>query len=230
MPCPEGSGGCRKIAPAPAWAFPCPRPSPLTRSYRPAIAATAGLLLMNTACDTAEKGSTPTGFDPDRFVNTGIDHGAPDFNWIKQEYLKPAMEEGMRRHLAEVEAIVNSPEPPTFANTIEALERAGVLLDRVRSVFFCLTSANTNEELQALDAQLSPKLAAHHDAIMLNAGLFARVRKRYEERDGLGLDPVQLRRLEERYIDFVRGGALLDAAGKERLKAINAELATLSNQ
>jgi peptidyl-dipeptidase Dcp len=199
-------------------------------SYRTAIAATAGLLLMNTACDTAEKGSTPTGFDPDRFVNTGIDHGAPDFNWIKQEYLKPAMEEGMRRHLAEVEAIVNSPEPPTFANTIEALERAGVLLDRVRSVFFCLTSANTNEELQALDAELSPKLAAHHDAIMLNDGLFARVRKLYEERDGLGLDPVQLRLLEERYIDFVRGGALLDAAGKERLKAINAELATLSNQ
>ncbi|MDX9752145.1 MAG: M3 family metallopeptidase, partial [Flavobacteriales bacterium] len=199
-------------------------------SYRTTLAATAGLLLMNTACTGPEKGSSETAIDLDRFVNTGIDHGAPDFNWIEQDHLKPAIEEGMRRHLAEVQAIVDDPEAPTFANTIEALERSGILLGRARSVMGCLTSAHTNPELQALDAELSPKLAAHRDAINMNEGLFARVRTLYDRRDELGLDPVQQRLLERRYIAFVRGGALLDAAGKEKLKAINEELATLSNQ
>src|ERR1043165_8947809 len=101
---------------------------------------------------------------------------APQFDKIKDSDYKPALEEGMKRQLAEIDTIANNPEPATFANTIEAMERSGDLLTRTAKVFFAMTQANTNDTLQKLEAEESPKLAAHSDAINLNPKLFARVK------------------------------------------------------
>jgi peptidyl-dipeptidase Dcp len=166
----------------------------------------------------------------DRFVNTGLPYEAPDFNWIRQEYLGPAMEEGMRRQLAEVEEIAKDPAAPTFENTIEALESTGQLLGRASSVLFGLVASHTNPELQKLRAELSPKLSAHRDAINMDARLFQRVKAVHDRREELALDPVSAFLLERRYIAFVRGGALLDEQGKKRLGEINEELSRLSTQ
>src|SRR5471032_2126627 len=133
----------------------------------------------------------------------------------------------MAEHLKEIEAIANSPEKPTFDNTIVAMERAGELLGRVSTIFSNLTGCNTNDELQALQKTLSPKLAAHRDAVMLNPALFARIDALYTARDTLGLDAESKRLLWRCYRDFVRAGAKLSAADKEKLKKMNSELATL---
>ena len=155
---------------------------------------------------------------------------APPFDKIKDSDYQPAIEEGMRRELAEVEAIANSPEPPTFANTIEALERRGELLRRVQPVFSGMVSANTNPTIQKVQGEEAPKLAAHRDAIFLNARLFARVKAVYDERTKLQLTP-EAEYLVERYSrDFVRAGALLSDADKEKVRALNKEQSTLSDQ
>ena len=190
----------------------------------------ATILLMTTACTSPEPEATTPAIDFDRFVNTGLPYDAPDFDWIKQEYFQPAIEEGMRRHKEEVEAIATSSEEPTFANTIEALEKSGRLLSRASSVMYSLVSAHTNAELQKLRAELSPKLSAHNDAIRMDERLFVRIKALYDQREELGLDPVEKRLVERRYTAFVRGGALLDEAGKTKLKAINEELSKLSTQ
>lgn len=185
-------------------------------------------ILMSTACTSPEPEANTTAIDFDRFVNTGLPYNAPDFNWIKQAYFQPAIEEGMRRQKEEVEAIATSTEAPTFANTIEALEKSGRLLGRASSVMYQLVGAHTNEELQKIRAELSPKLSAHSDAIAMDERLFARIKALYDQREELGLDAVQKRLIERRYTAFVRGGALLDETGKTRLKAINEELSKLS--
>ncbi len=185
---------------------------------------------MTSACTTPEPEATTPAIDFDRFVNTGQPYGAPDLNWVKQDHLKPTIEEGMRCQKEEVEAIATNTEAPTFANTIEALEKSGQLLSRASSVMYCLVSAHTNDELQKIRAELSPKLSAHADAIAMDERLFARIKALHDQRDELGLDPVEKRLVERRYTAFVRGGALLDEAGKERLKAINEELSKLSTQ
>ena len=151
----------------------------------------------------------------------------PQFDKIRNEDFAPAYAEGMRVHAAEIEAIANNPKPATFDNTIVAMERAGRLLDRVSSVFGNLSGANTNDTLQALDRELAPRLAAHSDAIRLNAKLYARIKSLYDKRAKLGLDPESLHLLERYNTDFVRAGARLSAADKEKLKAWNAELASL---
>ena len=133
----------------------------------------------------------------------------------------------MANHLAEIEAIVNATASPTFENTVVQMERSGRLLTRVANVFFSLTSADTNDTLDAIEVGIAPALAAHNDQILLNEKLFERVKALFDERDALGLNPEALRLLEEYYTDFVRAGAQASAAEKERLKAINAELATL---
>jgi peptidyl-dipeptidase Dcp len=189
------------------------------------------IVTMTIACtEPSPEANTDTSLDFDRYVETGLPYNAPDFNWIKQDQFKPAIEEGMKRQLAEVEAIVTNTEAPTFANTIEALEKSGQLLSRASSVMYCLVSAHTNEELQKLRAELSPKLSAHSDAIAMDERLFSRIKTLYDQREELGLDPVEKRLVERRYTAFVRGGALLDEAGKTRLKAINEELSKLSTQ
>lgn len=189
------------------------------------------LLLMTSAINHLEAQDTITGqLDLDRFVNTGLPYNAPDFNWIRQEYFGPAIREGMRRQLQEIKTITADPAAPSFENTIEAMERSGQLLGRARSVMNSLVAAHTNPELQELRAELAPELAAHSDAINMDQQLFDRVKKVYDHREEMGLDPVSKYLVERRYISFVRGGALLDPASKERMKAINEELSKLSTR
>lgn len=151
----------------------------------------------------------------------------PRFDLIKDAHFAPAFDQGMAEELREVDAIATNPAKPTFENTIVALERAGRLRDRVETTFSSLIGANTNPVLEALDLAMSPKLAAHRDAIRLNAALFARVRAVYDARDSLGLDAESARLLWRTYKDFVRAGAQLSDADKAKLKAINGELAAL---
>src|SRR5689334_642852 len=151
----------------------------------------------------------------------------PQFDKIKNEDFKPAMEAGMREQLKEIEPIANNSAKATFDNTIVALEKTGRLLDRAERTFDNLNACNTNPELQKIDKEMAPKLAAHRDTIHLNAKLFARVKELYDNRDKLGLDPESAYLLERYYKDFVRAGAKLSDADKEKLKKINGELATL---
>ena len=153
--------------------------------------------------------------------------GAPPFGLIKIEHFKPAIQEGIKRHQEEIKAIADNPEPPTFANTLEALDRSGLFLDRVEKVMENLLSANTSDELQAVAQELAPALSAHYDEIYLNPRLFARIKAVYEQREALSLTPEQKQLLEKFYKDFVRAGANLDDASKARLKEINQELAVL---
>jgi peptidyl-dipeptidase Dcp len=155
---------------------------------------------------------------------------APPFDKIRNEDYQPAFEEGMKQHLAEVDAIANQTSAPTFANTIEAMERSGVLLTRVAKVFSGVTSANTNDTLQKVAEEENPRLAAHSDAIHLNAKLFQRIKTIYDQRTTLGLTPEQQFLVEHYYRDFVKAGALLDDAGKTRLKALNQEESQLTTR
>jgi peptidyl-dipeptidase Dcp len=155
---------------------------------------------------------------------------APPFDKIKDSDYQPAIEEGMRRDLAEVERIANNSEAPTFANTIEALERTGELLRRATAVFFNMVSSNTNPTIQKVQTEEAPKLAAHHDAIFLNPKLFARVKAVYDQRKTLGLAPDAEYLAERYHRDFVRSGALLSDADKDKLRAINKELSQLTVQ
>ncbi len=156
--------------------------------------------------------------------------GTPPFGEIKEAHFMPAFQEGMARQKKEIEVIVSSEEPATFANTIEALERSGALLTRVSYVFGVLTSANTNEELQKIQADLAPIRSKHRDDIVLNAGLFDRVKAVNDAKDTLGLNPEEARLLEKTYKFFVRSGAALDEAKKSELRKINEELAVLTQK
>jgi peptidyl-dipeptidase Dcp len=151
----------------------------------------------------------------------------PAFDKIKDEHFAPAFVEGMRIQLKEIDAIANNPKAATFDNTIVAMEKSGELLTRVQTTFGNLQGANTNDRLDAIDSEMSPKLAAHADAIYLNAKLYARVKALYDRRDALKLDPESKHLLERYHTDFVRAGAQLSAADKEKLKAINGTIATL---
>jgi peptidyl-dipeptidase Dcp len=155
---------------------------------------------------------------------------APPFDQIQDRDYQPALEEGMKRQLEEIAKIADNPEAPTFANTIEAMERSGELLTRTTKVFSNLTQSNTNETLQKIRAEEAPRLAAHRDAIYLNAKLYARVKELYEKRDTLGLD-AEARYLVERYDrDFVRAGARLSDAEKPTLRDLNQEESKLTTQ
>ncbi len=152
----------------------------------------------------------------------------PPFDRIRNEHFLPAIKEGMAREQAEVEAIINNPAPPTFENTIAALDHTGIFLSDVNSVYGALQSANTNKDLQALARETSPMLAAHNDSINLNPRLFERIKAVYDQREKLGLDQEQLFLLETTYKNFVRSGALLDEAQKVKLRELNKELSLLS--
>ncbi len=154
--------------------------------------------------------------------------GVPPFDLIKSEHFMPAFEQGVAGQMREIEAIVKSGEPPTFANTVEALDRSGALLKRVGAIFNNLNSSNTNDALQQIAKDVAPKLAKHGDDISLNPELFARVKAVYEGRASLALSGEQSRLLEKSYKDFVRGGANLPADKQARFRAINGELAVLT--
>jgi peptidyl-dipeptidase Dcp len=151
----------------------------------------------------------------------------PPFDEIKDEHFMPAFLEAMEAEKAEVEAIVNNEEEPTFKNTIEALEKSGELLDRVSRVFGCLNSANTNDDLQDISKEIAPLRARHNDDINLNKKLFARIKQIYEKRESLGLTDEQHILLENYFLRFVRSGANLNDQDKETLRNINEELSNL---
>jgi len=164
------------------------------------------------------------------FSPSTLPFGAPPFDSIRDTDYGPAIEEGMRSHLAEVAAIANQAAEPTFENTIVALERAGVLLTRVLKVFGTVAAANTNDTLQETQRIEAPKLAAHGDSIYLNEALYRRVRALYETRDDLGLVGEARQLLERYHLEFVRAGAGLSESGKTKLRALNQEEATLTTE
>ncbi len=153
----------------------------------------------------------------------------PAFDQIHDADFAPAFTAGMREQLAEVAAIANNPKPATFDNTIVAMERAGQLLGRVSAVFSNLHTCNTNDKLDKIDEAMAPQLAAHNDAIYLNARLFQRVKSLYAQRATLGLDAEALHLLERYHLDFVRAGANLSAADKIKLKKFNGQIAGLQS-
>lgn len=151
----------------------------------------------------------------------------PQFDKIKDSDFAPAFDRGMADQLKEIDAIANNPAAPTFDNTIVAMEKGGQILERSTTIFFSLVGADTNDARKKIQAEYSPKFAAHQDAISLNPKLFARVQALYNQRNTLGLDAEGVRLVERYHDDFVRAGAKLSDSDKARLKAINGELATL---
>src|SRR5438094_2884518 len=154
----------------------------------------------------------------------------PQFDKIKPEHFKPAYEAGMREQLREVDVIANNKAAPTFENTIVAMEKSGRLLARVSTTFSNLQSANTNDALDEIDREMSSVLAAHQDAIYMNDKLWKRVKAVYDKRATLKLDPESAHLLERYHRDFVRAGANLSNADKDKLKAYNGEIAALQSK
>src|SRR5437660_8055710 len=163
-------------------------------------------------------------------VESTLPYHLPPFDRIKDEHFVPATEAGMQEKLKEVDAIAVNAEKAAFDNTVAALEQTGRLLDRVQRTFSNLNAADTNPARQKIDTELAPKLSTHRDAILLNSKLFARIQELYSNREKLGFDPESSYLLERYYKDFVRAGAKLSDSDKEKLKKVNAELATLQTQ
>ncbi len=162
------------------------------------------------------------------FEKYNTPHQTVPFDKIQNEHFEPAIREGIRRHAAEVDAIVNNPEAPDFANTILALEKSGELLDRVTTVFGNLRSAETNDALQKLAQEMMPLLSEHNNNINLNEKLFERVQAVYEQKDVLGLNPEQSRLLENTYDSFIRRGANLQGEDKDKYRELTQKLSTLT--
>jgi peptidyl-dipeptidase Dcp len=156
--------------------------------------------------------------------------GMPPFDQIRPEHFVPAFTAALAAHLAEIDAIAGNPAAPSFENTIEAMERGGRALDKVSSVFFGLSGAHTNDALQAIEREMSPKLAAHGNAIRLNDALYRRIDALWQQRDQLGLAPEQARVLERYHTSFRRAGAGLPKDKKDRLAAITERLASLGTE
>ena len=184
-------------------------------------------IMTSQSVEAAGRESDPVKDNP-FFSAYGTAFNTPPFDRIRNEHFLPAIKEGIRRHDAEIEAIVSKPASPTFANTLAALDASGLFLAEVSAVFGAMQGANTSPELQGLAREASPLMTAHNDNIRLNARLFARVQAVYNRREKLTLSPEERFFLENTYRDFVRGGALLDEKGKARLRDLNRELALLS--
>ncbi len=180
------------------------------------------VVLLLLACSPQEQNPFYTEWDPP--------FGIPPFSGIKEEHYMPAMREGIIQHQAEIDTIANSTEHPTFENTVLALEYSGKLLDNVTEVFFSLNSAVTTERMQAIAKEAAPLLSEHQDNIILNDKLFQRVKVIHERRLSLALKPEQDKLLDEYYKRFVRNGADLNDADKEKLRAINKELSVITLQ
>ena len=188
-----------------------------------AIIFTFMMTLLTVSCDKQKTATT----NP-LLAEWETPYGIPPFDQIRAEHYMPAFEVAMQEHLAEIEAITSSTEEPTFENTMLAFDNSGRRLEQVSLIFGMLAAAETNAELQAVEAEVMPLLAAHGDRIMLNEALFARIKTLYDQREKLGLDAEQLRLLTKTYKEFERSGALLEGAEKERLRQINEELSHTS--
>lgn len=192
------------------------------------LGACSGEDAMKPSSEGASSSDHATVLDDNPLLTTSsLQFGYPPFDLIKNEHFEPAMIQGMAEQRAEIAAIASNVAPPTFENTLVAMEQSGQLLDRAATVFFGLSSAHTNDDIEAIQVRMSPQFAEHGDAILLDSQLFNRIDALYRERANLSLDPESLRLLEETYRDFVRAGALLTESGQERMRAINAEMASL---
>lgn len=202
-------------------------------------------LIVSTAClamAACSDPNTPASADPAAGPVTSVERenlllaewdtpfGVPPFDRIESTDYLPAMREGVQQQQTEIDAIVASPDAPTFENTIVALEASGSALTAVRRVFFAVNGAHADDTIRETAKTIAPELAAHRDNIYLNAALFDRVDTVFRTRDQLDLDDEQRRLLEETHKDFVRSGASLEPEAQARLRQINSELATLSQQ
>ncbi len=153
--------------------------------------------------------------------------GVPPFEQIKPEHYMPAFEEAVAQHNAEIEAIIQCDQAPSFASVILPYDNSGQLLSEIMNIYSMISSAETNEQLQAIEEEIYPRLSSHMGAIELNAELFAKIKAVYDNRLNEELDAEQLRLTEKIYTSFVRGGALLEGTAKERLQSVNDELSLL---
>ena len=177
---------------------------------------------MLTACQTSSTKENPL------LTESTLDYQAPDFSKIRPAHFVPAIEEGIRIQLAEIDSITSNTAAPTFENTVLAYEKSGRLLARATSILSALVGADGTEELQKIDEETTPVLSAHHDALLLNEKLFARIKAVYDQRSSLQGEDLRL--TEVLYDQFVHEGALLSAADKEALKKINSEIAVLQTK
>ncbi len=207
------------------------------KTHRLSLALAAAMGLSLSACSKTEAPEAPVAEQPAApaeatanpfFAVSPLPYQMPQFDKIKDEHYAPALDRGMSEQRTEVDAIANSADAPSFENTIVAMEKTGALLTRTSAVFGNLAGANTNPAIEAVQAEMAPKFAAHQDAILLDGKLFARIKQIYDGRDQLGLDAESLRLLERYHTDFVRAGANLSDADKDKLKAMNSELASLA--
>src|SRR5271168_2174201 len=153
---------------------------------------------------------------------------APPFDRFELHHFRPAFDAALKQARTEIDGVAADPEPPSFANTIEALERSGRSLDRVASVFFNLVGAHTNDELQAIEREIAPVLARHRSETYLNEALFKRIDALKANEDKLALSAEQARVLDRYHLDFTRAGAGAPGEAKARLAAIAERLATLA--
>ena len=186
------------------------------------LIATLSLLAMLTACQTSSTKENPL------LTESTLDYQAPDFSKIRPAHFIPAIEEGIRIQLAEIDSITSNTAAPTFENTVLAYEKSGRLFARATSILSALVGADGTEELQKIDEETTPMLSAHHDALLLNEKLFARIKAVYDQRSSLQGEDLRL--TEVLYDQFVHEGALLSAADKEALKKINSEIAVLQTK
>lgn len=171
---------------------------------------------------------TSCNMDNPLLTESKLPYGAPQFDKIRNGHYMPAFEQGISEAKAEIDAIAGNPEEPTFENTVEAMEFAGKTLDRVSNIFFNLMEADTDDEMQKIAEEVSPKLTEYSMYVSLNEKLFQRVKKLYEKRDSLGLEPDQLRILENSYRSFARSGANLDADDKAEYSRLSEELSLVT--
>jgi peptidyl-dipeptidase Dcp len=183
----------------------------------------AVVTLLFSACGAPSKKTNENPF----FTEYTTPFAVPPFDEIKAEHYKPAFLKGMEEEMAEITAICNNPEAPTFENTIAALDQSGKLYTKVRTVFSGQTGANTTDELDALSREMSPLFSKHSDDIRLNPALFARVKAVYDQKDSLGLDKEQMKLLEESYKGFLRGGANLPEDKQAALRELNSAISVL---
>jgi len=192
-----------------------------------ALAAATGCsvvprVMRSTPSPAAASGSNPF------FVESSLPYHAPRFDLIRNEDYQPALEEGMRQQLAEIDSIAKQTRPPNFVNTIVAMEKSGALLTRVSKAFFGVIGANTNDTLQKVQSIEAPKLAAHNDAIYLNDQLYQRVKSIYDRRAESNFTPEQMALVERYNRDFVRAGAKLTEPDKIHMRSLNQDLSKLS--
>ncbi|MBD5234404.1 MAG: M3 family metallopeptidase [Bacteroidales bacterium] len=185
------------------------------------VAAAAALLGACTVACNGKKDKNPFLEEYD------TPYQIPPFAEIEYSHYLPALDAGIEQKKAEIQAIIDNPEEPTFENTIMPLERSGEILDKVASVFFALDESNSSDEMVKIAEVFYPRFSEFSDEMTMNDALFERIRKVYDNRETAGLDPDQIRAVENYYKQFTRNGALLDAEKKEQLKEVNTELTNL---